>query len=418
MFPSTRNHPVAILATAAIGTAAATIPVLATTFNQAPVTQSNFVIVAAPRGQTGEFNLLVVEQTPGGRACFRKRNDAAGTVEMLLLNFDFSRNRDCSRYPDSNSYSMRASNEDWGLKYTPRLVQRDGVVVLVVTTFEQNLRREIVVGRTRAQVNDYMEVNLDPGWYLSRRTFQGRPLGHVYFTNDATLAQIAAAQGNVATSPSPPLPTPTPSPSPTLRPSPTPVPSPSPTLRPSPIVDPNEAAIRQIYRDNLGRDADRPGLVFWLRQVNQGMSLEEVRQKIASSPEALRYQAQLAASQSPSPSPQPSPSIPPNFSPAPSPGMNTGSGPDNFDNRPNVPTLSGALEGPAYFVIVPGRTNDLPEIAKQIEDLGAPRINILQRESPRGTHVALGPFESRGLAEQWNSYLKSAGLDARVYFGR
>lgn len=71
----------------------------------------------------------------------------------------------------------------------------------------------------------------------------------------------------------------------------------------------------------------------------------------------------------------------------------------------------------AYFVIIPGDPSRLPDIASQVAQLGIGRNAISQRESPRGPHVAVGPFNGRGEADRWSSYFRSIGLDARVYFG-
>jgi hypothetical protein len=75
-----------------------------------------------------------------------------------------------------------------------------------------------------------------------------------------------------------------------------------------------------------------------------------------------------------------------------------------------------------YYVAIPARSEDLPAIEDRIrrnlgQSLG--NINVLRRNSPRGTHIAVGPFPDRGLAEQWNAAIKNAGLgNARVYYGK
>ncbi len=75
-----------------------------------------------------------------------------------------------------------------------------------------------------------------------------------------------------------------------------------------------------------------------------------------------------------------------------------------------------------YYVVIPARSEELPAIEDRIrrnlgQSLG--NISVLRRNSPRGTHIAVGPFTERGLAEQWNAAIKNAGLgDARVYYGR
>jgi hypothetical protein len=75
-----------------------------------------------------------------------------------------------------------------------------------------------------------------------------------------------------------------------------------------------------------------------------------------------------------------------------------------------------------YYVAIPARSEDLLAIEDRIkrnlgQSLGS--INVLRRNGPRGTHIAVGPFPDRGLAEQWNAAIKNTGLDnARVYYGK
>ena len=73
---------------------------------------------------------------------------------------------------------------------------------------------------------------------------------------------------------------------------------------------------------------------------------------------------------------------------------------------------------PAYYVVIPGEKQDLPEIATKIQGLGVESAGISLREAPRGPHVAVGPFTERYEARRWNSYLRSRGINARIYFGR
>ncbi|NEP60120.1 MAG: hypothetical protein F6K31_24475 [Symploca sp. SIO2G7] len=71
-----------------------------------------------------------------------------------------------------------------------------------------------------------------------------------------------------------------------------------------------------------------------------------------------------------------------------------------------------------YFVIIPGAQKDLPNMAAQIVQLGVDPNGVRQRTAPRGPHVSVGPFDNRGLAQQWSSYLQSQGMNARVFFGK
>jgi hypothetical protein len=75
-------------------------------------------------------------------------------------------------------------------------------------------------------------------------------------------------------------------------------------------------------------------------------------------------------------------------------------------------------EGRAYFVVIPSSRNNLPDLADRVIQLGVRPNDVYQRSSPRGPHVAIGPFGDRGDANRWSTYFRSIGMDARVYFGR
>jgi cell division septation protein DedD len=77
----------------------------------------------------------------------------------------------------------------------------------------------------------------------------------------------------------------------------------------------------------------------------------------------------------------------------------------------------GEIQDDGYFVIIPGEMDNLFAIADKIKRSGIPNNALRMRSAPLGPHVAVGPFAKRDEAERWNSYLRSVGLDARVYFG-
>lgn len=75
------------------------------------------------------------------------------------------------------------------------------------------------------------------------------------------------------------------------------------------------------------------------------------------------------------------------------------------------------IEDDGYFVIIPGEMNTLNTLVNQIRQVGVPSSALKLRNAPLGPHLAFGPFTRRNDVEDWNNYLRSAGLDARVYFG-
>lgn len=85
---------------------------------------------------------------------------------------------------------------------------------------------------------------------------------------------------------------------------------------------------------------------------------------------------------------------------------------------PEIAARSRERSYTAYFVVIPGNSRNLSDIVAKVVRLGVKQSAVSEREAPRGSHVAVGPFEERRDAERWSSYLRSAGMDARVYFGR
>lgn len=104
--------------------------------------------------------------------------------------------------------------------------------------------------------------------------------------------------------PEPPRPEPRPRP---IRPEPLPSPDPGPDRPPRriddgdgfpPGFDPfpglpiggntNQDAIEQFYRTELGRDADRAGMDYWMGRAKDGMSLDDIEKSIQQSNEAIK----------------------------------------------------------------------------------------------------------------------------------
>jgi len=206
------------LSTIAINPASAT----GSMFGQQEVRQQNFVSVAAPVGTTERRSLLIIEQVSSNRPCWSEQGSEPTVVNPLLLNFDFT--GICGRATDSNAYSIRVGGEDLGIRYMVSLVRQGDDLVLQ----GRPVRGEgptLEMGRTKF-ADDFTKITLNPGWRLTKRTYQGRTLGHLYFTNDSSLAELAEATGTIATNPTPnstPNPTPTsnpvnPNPTPTVNP--------------------------------------------------------------------------------------------------------------------------------------------------------------------------------------------------------
>lgn len=162
--------------TALLGTAGAV------TFGQKTVDQSKFIAIAKPVGQESH-QLLILEQVSDKKQCWSESGTNPTLVNPLLLNFDFT--GICGRSTDANGYSIRMNGEDLGKRYTLRIRYRNNDMVLVGAP-DSSKDPEIEVGRANGVVKDFAKIQLDPGWYFSKRTFGEKTLGHVYLTKDTT----------------------------------------------------------------------------------------------------------------------------------------------------------------------------------------------------------------------------------------
>jgi hypothetical protein len=186
---------VAAFATVLISIIGAGTLAKAATFGKQEVDQNKFIAVAAPYG-TNQHQLLLIEQISSQRQCWSESGSNPVAVEPLLLNFNFS--GICGRSTDANGYSMRLADEDLGLQYLLSIVQRNGELQLVGKSRTNRTAPDIVIGRTRGMTSGFAKIFLEPGWRLTKRTYEGKTLGHVYLTNDLTLASISSS-GNTGT---------------------------------------------------------------------------------------------------------------------------------------------------------------------------------------------------------------------------
>ncbi|MFP4318553.1 MAG: DUF3747 domain-containing protein [Phormidium sp.] len=187
------------LAISSFGTSFAPQAAQASTFGERAVAQDDFVAVAAPVGSTGRHQLLVIEQQSNRRDCW---SENGSTVNPLLANFDFT--GICGRYTDSNGYSIRTAGQDLGVQYNLRTVRQGSDLVLQGVPFLPN-RPTIELGRAPYS-NDFVRIDLNDGWEFSKRTYQGRALGHVYLSNAETLTALTQNSNTSASRPSTPTP--------------------------------------------------------------------------------------------------------------------------------------------------------------------------------------------------------------------
>ncbi|OKH15925.1 DUF3747 domain-containing protein [[Limnothrix rosea] IAM M-220] len=164
-------------------------------FGEDPIDQNQMVAVAVPL-RSGNFNLLVIEQFKDKRACWAESGNAPTTIDPLLLNFAFT--SDCRRSTDSNGYSMRIDGEDFGTKYLLQIKRFEDKARLIATPSDRS-KPEILIGQTNGIADDYLKIDLLPGWEFTRRTYENKPLGHFYFSSDGS--QVVTLESGVTEEP-------------------------------------------------------------------------------------------------------------------------------------------------------------------------------------------------------------------------
>ncbi|NJL01915.1 MAG: DUF3747 domain-containing protein [Spirulinaceae cyanobacterium SM2_1_0] len=180
-------------------------PAAAVTFQQVPVDAQNFIAIATPFG-SGQYSLLIVEQIPGRQQCWQESGTAPVSVGLLLNQFDFTGH--CNRSVDSNGYSVRIGNQDLGLDYLLRVVQRGDELWLVGTPRigSQRSLPEILIGRSRGLIGGPVKLFLEDGWQFARRAYNGQALGHVYLAASSSQAAVPAPRPAPTTRPQTPVP--------------------------------------------------------------------------------------------------------------------------------------------------------------------------------------------------------------------
>ena len=191
---------VAALAGSAILTLGAIGSAKAFTFDETEISQDRVIVIAQPRA-FGGYQLLILEQVSDKRQCWSESGSSPVKVDPLLVTFDFT--GICGRATDSNGFSIRMAGTDLALKYTLSLEIVDGNVLLMGTPVDYQ-GKSVIIGRTNGDVNDFMKISLDPAWRLSKRAYQGRTLGHFYFTtNQSAPGEIGNTGGNTEAIPQP-----------------------------------------------------------------------------------------------------------------------------------------------------------------------------------------------------------------------
>jgi hypothetical protein len=159
-------------------------------FAQQEAAQSNFVAVAAPYGGGSAHQLMVIEQLRNSQACWGETRGPGPTqIEPLLVNFDFT--GICGRSLDSNGYSIRMGGEDLAMRYALRIIRTDDDMALMGIPNRPELP-VLDLGHTQGVSNGFTKIQLNPGWRFTRRSYQGKSLGHVYLTHDSPITTMVS----------------------------------------------------------------------------------------------------------------------------------------------------------------------------------------------------------------------------------
>ena len=173
----------ALLSAGLVGSQAA-----AGVFQSQPLEQERLAVLGQPVGSQG-WKLLVLEQLKPAPKCWEERRD--GLIDPALNRFNFS--GICSRYLDSNGYSLRVGDDDVSPRYRLRLESQGNTLVLLAMSGSHPT--ELVVGRGAIPLRDrsgFVALKLEPGWQLERRMYGERSLSHVYFANPQPLDGLIA----------------------------------------------------------------------------------------------------------------------------------------------------------------------------------------------------------------------------------
>jgi hypothetical protein len=164
-------------------------------FQSVDVDAERFAVLARPVGDD-DWTLLVLEQVTPQPACWQARPD--GLVDPSLNRFDYT--GVCSRYLDSNGYSLRVAEQDLGTTYRLRVQQVGSRLELQAVS--PGTSAILVVGRADIPLRDrdgFVALSLEPGWDLKRRTYGERTLSHLYFASPTPLEQLIASAGGSPT---------------------------------------------------------------------------------------------------------------------------------------------------------------------------------------------------------------------------
>lgn len=180
-------------------------------FGNIAINEANFLVVAVPGSTSQPYRLYIVEQLQPNPPCWTVANPGAEPTQVNALwnTFDFT--GVCRLQRDTNGYAIRLAGQDLsGVRF--EVNQRDGDLLLQFAPSTVS-RERITIGRANGiSPTGFTQLDLNPGWSLTKRTFNGAIVSShlVYFTNELTLAQLQGGQTGGGTPPVTPPVTPPP----------------------------------------------------------------------------------------------------------------------------------------------------------------------------------------------------------------
>ncbi|MEM9275640.1 MAG: DUF3747 domain-containing protein [Cyanobacteria bacterium P01_F01_bin.143] len=161
------------------------------------IDQSQVIAVAVPVGRF--HNLVLVEQIPGKETCWNEISSQPTIVDPLWTTFDFTGK--CRRATDSNGYSVRLDGQDTSQDYGLDLTEKGDEIQLVAINRQD--RSRTVIGTTFGKSEGkFLKIHLYPGWQFAKKTYEGKTLGHFFFSGDSV---AIAAAGDTPPTPPPVL---------------------------------------------------------------------------------------------------------------------------------------------------------------------------------------------------------------------
>jgi Protein of unknown function (DUF3747) len=162
----------------------------AATFDQKDLDPNQVVAVAVPLSQGDRYNLLILEQLSSARPCWQEKTSSPGTIDPLLLQFDFT--KICGRSTDSNGYSIRIGGQDKGLDYRLSLARKGNHLVLLGLPARSAVGPALEIAHSEGLAPGFLKLVLNPEWHFAKRTYQGKALGHIYLARNTSPSEGGA----------------------------------------------------------------------------------------------------------------------------------------------------------------------------------------------------------------------------------